>query len=73
MNTNEKIIIYQVFTRLFGNNTMKCKANGAIEENGCGKLADFTTKALSEIKKLGLNMLLKPITAVMVYVLTILR
>lgn len=53
MNTNEKIIIYQVFTRLFGNNTMKCKANGAIEENGCGKLADFTTKALSEIKKLG--------------------
>lgn len=53
MNTNEKIIIYQVFTRLFGNNTVKCKANGAIEENGCGKLADFTTKALSEIKKLG--------------------
>lgn len=53
MNTNEKIIIYQVFTRLFGNNTMKCKANGTIEENGCGKLADFTTKALSEIKKLG--------------------
>lgn len=53
MNTNEKIIIYQVFTRLFGNNTVKCKANGSIEENGCGKLADFTTKAFSEIKKLG--------------------
>lgn len=53
MNTNEKIIIYQVFTRLFGNNTVKCKENGTIEENGCGKLADFTTKALSEIKKLG--------------------
>lgn len=53
MNTNEKIIIYQVFTRLFGNNTTKCKENGSIEENGCGKLADFTTKALSEIKKLG--------------------
>lgn len=53
MNTNEKIIIYQVFTRLFGNNTVKCKENGTIEENGCGKLANFTTKALSEIKKLG--------------------
>lgn len=51
--TNEKIIIYQVFTRLFGNNKSKCKYNGSIEENGCGKMADFTIKALNEIKKLG--------------------
>ena len=53
MGTNEKIIIYQVFTRLFGNNNTRCKKNGTIEENGCGKLADFTTKALGEIKNLG--------------------
>lgn len=50
---NEKIIIYQVFTRLFGNNNSHCVNNGSIEENGCGKMADFTPKALKEIKKLG--------------------
>ena len=53
MSTNEKIIIYQVFTRLFGNNNTHCKKNGSINENGCGKLADFTAKALNEIKNLG--------------------
>ncbi len=49
----EKIIIYQVFTRLFGNAKVPAKQNGSITENGCGKMADFTTKALNEIKKLG--------------------
>ena len=53
MSTNEKIIIYQVFTRLFGNNHTRCKNNGSIDENGCGKLSDFTAKALGEIKNLG--------------------
>ena len=53
MNTNEKIIIYQVFNRLFGNGNIRCKKNGTIEENGCGKMADFTIKALNEIKNLG--------------------
>lgn len=51
-NTN-KLIIYQVFTRLFGNTNNHCIPNGSIEDNGCGKFADFTLKALSEIKKLG--------------------
>ena len=53
MSTNEKIIIYQVFTRLFGNNNTTRKQNGTIQENGCGKMAAFTTKALDEIKNLG--------------------
>ncbi len=53
MNEENKIIIYQVFTRLFGNNNNHCINNGSITENGCGKMADFTTKALNEIKKLG--------------------
>ena len=53
MSTNEKIIIYQVFTRLFGNSNTRCKKNGFIDDNGCGKLADFTTKALGEIRNLG--------------------
>ncbi|EJX07365.1 glycosidase [gut metagenome] len=53
MEKNNKIIIYQVFTRLFGNDNTHRIPNGSIEENGCGKLADFTLKALNEIKKLG--------------------
>lgn len=55
MESNEKIIIYQVFTRLFGNDNNHCIHNGSIEENGCGKMADFTNQALKEIKKLGAN------------------
>ena len=53
MNDENKIIIYQVFTRLFGNNNNHCVYNGDIATNGCGKMADFTLKALGEIKKLG--------------------
>ena len=53
MSDENKLIIYQVFTRLFGNNNNHCINNGSIAENGCGKMADFTAKALGEIKKLG--------------------
>lgn len=47
------MIIYQVLPRLFGNQNDACKCNGTIEENGVGKLADFTPKVLREIKMLG--------------------
>lgn len=50
---SQKIIIYQVFTRLFGNKNAVLQPNGSIQENGCGKMADFTAKALDEIKSLG--------------------
>lgn len=53
MNTAEKIIIYQVFTRLFGNRNPRCTSNGSLAENGCGKMNDFTPQALKEIRKLG--------------------
>lgn len=53
MSNEKKIIIYQVFTRLFGNNNNHCIHNGDLTTNGCGKMGDFTVKALSEIKKLG--------------------
>lgn len=52
---NEKIVIYQVFTRLFGNTNNTNKPWGTIEENGVGKFNDFSDKALSEIKKLGVT------------------
>lgn len=37
METTKKIIIYQVFTRLFGNQNKTCQPDGDIETNGCGK------------------------------------
>ena len=57
MNTNQekKTVVYQVFTRLFGNTNTTNKPWGTIEENGVGKFNDFTDKALSEIKDLGVT------------------
>mgnify|MGYP001150966276 FL=1 len=52
---NKKKVVYQVFTRLFGNTNTTNKPWGSIEENGVGKFNDFTDKALSEIKKLGVT------------------
>lgn len=48
-----KILIYQVFTRLFGNGTNVCKQNGAIAENGCGKMNFFSPDILKKIKATG--------------------
>ena len=51
----KKVVVYQVFTRLFGNQNQTNKPWGTIKENGVGKFNDFTDKALSEIKKLGVT------------------
>ncbi len=50
-----KPVIYQVFTRLFGNKNTTNKPWGTIEQNGVGKFSDFTDTALDEIKKLGVT------------------
>ncbi|WP_290712383.1 alpha-amylase family protein, partial [Flavihumibacter sp. CACIAM 22H1] len=50
-----KIVIYQVFTRLFGNTNSTNKPWGTIEENGVGKFNDFTDSALQAIKALGVT------------------
>ncbi|MDY7394455.1 alpha-amylase family glycosyl hydrolase [Aureibaculum sp. 2210JD6-5] len=54
-NKAHKKVIYQVFTRLFGNTNTTNKPWGTIEENGVGKFIDFTDKALKEIKELGIT------------------
>ncbi|MCF6130714.1 alpha-amylase family protein [Flavobacterium sp. WG47] len=54
-NTPKKDVVYQVFTRLFGNKNTTNKPWGTIEENGVGKFNDFTDTALQEIKKLGVT------------------
>ena len=48
-----KPVIYQVFTRLFGNDKNINQPHGDRAVNGCGTLADFTSEALSQIKALG--------------------
>jgi len=52
---NKKEVVYQVFTRLFGNTNTTNKPWGTIEENGTGKFNDFTDLALKEIKDLGVT------------------
>ena len=54
-NRQHKAVVYQVFTRLFGNTNTTNKPWGTIEENGVGKFNDFTDKALKEIKDLGVS------------------
>ena len=53
--SDKKIVVYQVFTRLFGNINTTNKPWGTPEENGVGKFNDFTDKALDEIKDLGVT------------------
>jgi glycosidase len=53
--SENKAVVYQVFTRLFGNKNTTNKPWGTIEENGVGKFNDFTDKALYEIKDLGVT------------------
>ena len=48
-----KPVVYQVFTRLFGNKNTNNEPWGTIEENGVGKFSDFTDKALQGIRELG--------------------
>ena len=52
---SSKIIVYQIFTRLYGNKNQTCKPNGTIEENGCGKMNDFTPTVLKHISQLGVS------------------
>ncbi len=51
----DKQIIYQVFTRLYGNRNTCRRPGGTIEENGCGKMADFTPKVLRKWAETGIT------------------
>jgi glycosidase len=52
---NGKVVIYQVFTRLFGNQQTANIPWGTREQNGVGKFDDFNDKALDGIKQLGVT------------------
>lgn len=55
LNSGGKPVVYQVFTRLFGNKNTTNKPWGTIAENGVGKFSDFIETALKGIKELGVS------------------
>lgn len=46
-------IIYQMFTRLFGNRCQTRRHNGTLAENGVGKFNDIDTTVLRRLRRLG--------------------
>ncbi len=50
-----KPVVYQIFTRLYGNTNTTNKPWGTIEENGVGKFNDINETALLSIKELGVT------------------
>ncbi|MBN8824869.1 MULTISPECIES: alpha-amylase family glycosyl hydrolase [unclassified Spirosoma] len=52
---SDKLVIYQIFTRLFGNQKTANKPWGSRDENGVGKFNDITAKALQELKNFGIS------------------
>ncbi|MDO6545859.1 alpha-amylase family glycosyl hydrolase [Pseudoalteromonas carrageenovora] len=52
-NELTKPVVYQVFTRLFGNTNTSNMSWGTKDQNGVGKFADFNDAALKGIKELG--------------------
>ena len=55
MERDEKVFIYQVFPRVFGNMTRSCVKHGSLQQNGSGKFDDFTPAALKAIKDFGIT------------------
>ena len=51
--TQGKPVVYQLFTRLYGNKNTANVPWGTIDENGVGKFNDITDTALASIKALG--------------------
>jgi glycosidase len=52
---SKKVIIYQVFTRLFGNGACCPRKNGTIDENGCGKFNAIGATELSAMREMGIS------------------
>ncbi|MGD1893027.1 MAG: alpha-amylase family glycosyl hydrolase [Cyclobacteriaceae bacterium] len=55
INAAQKMVVYQVFTRLFGNTQTNNVVWGTAEENGLGKFNDINKAALSSLKGLGVT------------------
>ncbi len=55
LNNMKKIVIYQTLPRIYGAKGKGNRQNGDIRQNGCGKMSDYTAKALEQIRELGCN------------------
>lgn len=53
LSATERVRIYQLFVRLFGNTNETRKQNGTLSENGVGKFADINDAALVSLKDMG--------------------
>jgi glycosidase len=51
----DKLVVYQIYTRLFGNQNTTNKFYGSRDENGVGKFNDISDKALLALKKFGIS------------------
>lgn len=51
----DRLIIYQMFPRIFSNSTPDPQPWGTLERNGAGKLNDLTPSAIRAVKELGVN------------------
>jgi hypothetical protein len=49
----DKLLIYQILVRLFGNRNLTNIVHGTIVQNGVGKMNDINDVCLNEIKKFG--------------------
>ena len=53
LETPERVRIYQLLVRLFGNVNETRKVNGSLDENGVGKFDDINDAAIGAIRELG--------------------
>ncbi len=51
--TGDKVRIYQLLVRLFGNTNERRKQNGTLAENGVGKFNDINDAAIASLQRLG--------------------
>ncbi len=51
----QKLVIYQLFPRLFGNKNTSMTIDGSRSENGCGKFNAIDDNAIESLKKFGVS------------------
>jgi glycosidase len=52
---SDKIVVYQIMTRVFSNQNVNNKFNGSKAQNGVGKFNDINNNALISLKNLGIS------------------
>lgn len=49
----DKLVVYQLFTRLFGNQNTTNQPNGTLDQNGAGKFNDINDRVLNDLNRFG--------------------